>query len=78
MDRFGYKKTIQGGLFAMIPFIAIVTFAPSLPVLLVGELLCGLPWGMFSTLAAAYASEVCPIALRGYLTTFVNLCWVMG
>lgn len=31
-----------------------------------------------STLAEAYASEVCPISLRGYLTTFVNLCWVIG
>jgi len=31
-----------------------------------------------STLAEAYASEVCPISLRGYLLTFVNLCWVMG
>ena len=31
-----------------------------------------------STLAEAYASEVCPIALRGYLTTTVNLAWVVG
>jgi SP family general alpha glucoside:H+ symporter-like MFS transporter len=26
----------------------------------------------------AYASEVCPLALRGYLTVYVNLCWAMG
>lgn len=26
----------------------------------------------------SYASEVCPTALRGYLTTYVNLCWVIG
>ena len=31
-----------------------------------------------STLAEAYASEICPISLRGYLLTFVNLCWVIG
>ncbi|KAK4687230.1 MFS transporter, SP family, general alpha glucoside:H+ symporter, partial [Tremellales sp. Uapishka_1] len=62
----------------MIPFIALVTFAPNLPALLCGELLCGVPWGVFSTLAEAYASELCPITLRAYLTTFVNLCWVTG
>jgi SP family general alpha glucoside:H+ symporter-like MFS transporter len=28
--------------------------------------------------AVSYASEVCPTALRGYLTTYVNLCWVIG
>lgn len=26
----------------------------------------------------AYASEVCPLTLRGYLTTYVNLCWATG
>jgi hypothetical protein len=25
-----------------------------------------------------YASEVCPVALRGYLTTYVNFCWGLG
>lgn len=25
-----------------------------------------------------YASEVCPLALRGYLTCYVNLCWCIG
>jgi SP family general alpha glucoside:H+ symporter-like MFS transporter len=24
------------------------------------------------------AAEVCPLALRGYLTAFVNLCWATG
>ncbi|KAL2275480.1 hypothetical protein FJTKL_01990 [Diaporthe vaccinii] len=42
---------------------------------IVGELLCGIPWGVFATMAPAYASEVCPMALRGYLTVYVNLCW---
>lgn len=28
--------------------------------------------------AVSYASEVTPVALRGYLTTYVNLCWVIG
>ena len=54
------------------------TFAPNRVVLLIGELLCGVPWGSFSTLAEAYTSEICPLTLRGYLTTYINLCWVMG
>ncbi|KAI7085903.1 sugar porter family MFS transporter [Hortaea werneckii] len=41
-------------------------------------ILCGLPWGTFQTLTTTYASEVCPVALRPYLTTYVNLCWVIG
>ncbi|KAL1592463.1 hypothetical protein SLS59_009696 [Nothophoma quercina] len=26
----------------------------------------------------AYASEICPMALRGYLAVYVNLCWAFG
>jgi MFS transporter, SP family, general alpha glucoside:H+ symporter len=33
---------------------------------------------MFQTLSVAYASEVCPVSLRGYLTTYANICWVIG
>jgi SP family general alpha glucoside:H+ symporter-like MFS transporter len=29
-------------------------------------------------LTTTYAAEVCPVALRAYLTTYVNLCWVIG
>ncbi|KAI7463915.1 sugar porter family MFS transporter [Hortaea werneckii] len=50
----------------------------NLPMLLVGETLCGLPWGTFQTLTTTYASEVYPVALRPYLTTYVNLCWIIG
>jgi SP family general alpha glucoside:H+ symporter-like MFS transporter len=42
------------------------------------QVLCGIPWGVFQTLTTAYASEVCPIQLRGYLTAYVNLCWGVG
>jgi SP family general alpha glucoside:H+ symporter-like MFS transporter len=34
--------------------------------------------GAFQTLTTTYAAEVCPVALRAYLTTYVNLCWVFG
>jgi len=29
-------------------------------------------------LKTTYAAEVVPVALRAYLTTYVNLCWVIG
>ena len=65
-------------LFSMICFIFIPFFAQNLQTLLVGEVLQGIPWGVFQTMTTAYASEVAPVALRAYLTTYVNLCWVMG
>jgi MFS family permease len=45
--------------------------------LLMGNMVCGFPWGMFQTLTTAYASEICPVAMRGYLTTWVSMCWGM-
>ena len=53
-------------------------FARSLEVLLVGELIGGLILGTYTTIAPTYASEVCPIALRGHLTAYINLCFVTG
>ena len=78
VEKFGYRKSLIGALLACIAFIFIIFFAKSLPVLLVGEILIGIPWGLFQTVTTTYASEVCPVVLRPYLTTYVNLCWVMG
>lgn len=58
--------------------IFIPFFAPSLAVLLTGEVLCGLVWGQFSITGATYASEVCPLALRPYLTSYINITWIIG
>lgn len=77
-ERFGYRKTVMVSLVLIIGFIAIFFTAPNIETLLVGEILCGIPWGVFQTLTITYASEVCPIALRGYLTTYVNMCWGLG
>lgn len=41
-------------------------------------MLSSIPWGFFAAAVPTYAAEICPMALRGYLTTYVNLCWVMG
>ncbi|KAH8901621.1 sugar transporter [Thozetella sp. PMI_491] len=76
--KFGYRKVLLASLALIVAFIFISFFAPNLAVLLVGEFLCGIPWGVFATMAPAYASEVCPMALRGYLTVYVNLCWALG
>ncbi|KAI1860841.1 uncharacterized protein JN550_011156 [Neoarthrinium moseri] len=77
-DRFGYKNTIIGSLVLMILFIFVLFFAPDAKTLVIGEILCGIPWGAFQSVTPAYASEVVPLVLRPYLTTFINMCWVIG
>lgn len=77
-EKYGYRKTMIGALISMIAFIFVLFFAPNVQVLVLGEVLCGIPWGVFQTLTTAYASEVSPVVLRPYLTTFVNMCWVIG
>lgn len=77
-ERFGYRKTLIASLLLVIGFVFIIFFSTSLPVLLVGEILVGIPWGVFQTITTTYAAEVCPVVLRPYLTTYVNLCWVFG
>jgi MFS family permease len=53
-------------------------FARTVEVLLVGKLIGGLILGTYTTIAPTYASEICPIALRGHLTSYIDLCFVMG
>lgn len=77
-DRIGYRKTLIASLIMVAGLIFIVFFAKNIQMLLAGELLLGLPWGAFQTLTVSYASEVCPTVLRLYLTTWVNVCWVIG
>lgn len=77
-DRYGHRSVMLGALVATTGFIFILFFAPNLTVLLVGEILCGIPFGMFQGLTTAYASEVVPVVLRHYLTSYINLCWVFG
>ncbi|EHK96965.1 putative Maltose permease MAL31 [Glarea lozoyensis 74030] len=61
-----------------LPPLTSIATAHNVETLLVAEILCGIPWGIFQTLTITYASEVCPVALRGYLTTYVNFCWGLG
>lgn len=46
-------------------FIFIPFFAESLPVLLVGQVLQGIPWGILQTLTTTYAADIAPLQLRG-------------
>lgn len=62
----------------MTGFVFITFFAPNDTALIIGAFLCSIPWGVFATQGPAYAAEVCPMILRGYLTNFVNLCWAIG
>ncbi|KAK4898694.1 hypothetical protein LTR27_003866 [Elasticomyces elasticus] len=77
-ERFGFKRTMIGMLCLLTGLIFIVFFAPNIGTLVAGEVLMGVPWGAFQTLTTVYAAEVCPVALRGYLTTYVNMMWGLG
>ncbi|OKL61835.1 hypothetical protein UA08_02291 [Talaromyces atroroseus] len=77
-ERYGYRVTMIASLTALIGFVFIPFFAENIESLEAGEILMGIPWGVFQTLTTAYASEVCPVVLRGYLTTYVNVCWGVG
>ena len=64
---------MTGATVLMICFIFISFFGPSLGAQLTGQILCGIPWGVYQTVTTVYASEVLPVNLRGYLTSYVNL-----
>ncbi|KXH55514.1 MFS transporter, SP family, general alpha glucoside:H+ symporter [Colletotrichum salicis] len=76
--RYVYKKTFLGALILNIAFICLFFFAQNIGYLLAGSLLCGLPWGAFQALTTTYAADVTPMALRSIMTTYTNMCWVIG
>jgi SP family general alpha glucoside:H+ symporter-like MFS transporter len=73
VTKFGHVRVLIGALVTLSGLIFIVFFAPNSGVLLAGQVLCGLPWGIFATAAPAYASEVLPMSLRVYLTSYTNV-----
>jgi MFS transporter, SP family, general alpha glucoside:H+ symporter len=76
--KWGHRKVLMVSLFWLTAFIFLVFFAPSIEVMLVGQIMCGIPWGVFATTGPSYAAEATPLAIRGYLTAYVNLCWCIG
>lgn len=77
-DRYGYQKTVVGALIWLCVFVSLAFFAHNIETLMASTILCGLPWGVFQTLTTTYAGEVVPVALRAYVTSNVNMCWLVG
>ena len=75
-ERFGYRYTVMTCLTLIIAFTAIFFTAKDVIALQVAEVLCGIPWGVFQTLTITYASECCPVALRGYREYIWNFHFV--
>ncbi|KAJ3457880.1 hypothetical protein MRS44_015021 [Fusarium solani] len=77
-DKYSPRKVMVCCHVVLTGFIFITFFATSVKVLLAGILLLSIPCGFFITSASSYVSEVSPTVLKPYLTTYINLCWVIG
>ncbi|KAJ7723023.1 putative maltose porter [Mycena olivaceomarginata] len=77
-SRVGYRWATLIGLALMNATIFITFFANSLPVFFVGQLLEGLPWGIFIANAPAYCSEIVPLRLRAPATQVLQMFWAVG
>ncbi|KAH6844795.1 hypothetical protein B0I37DRAFT_378296 [Chaetomium sp. MPI-CAGE-AT-0009] len=77
-ERIGYKKTMIASMAFLVGAIFIPFFSTGLPMFVASGIVLGIPWGIFQTLAVTYAADVCPISLRAYMTSWINMCWVIG
>jgi SP family general alpha glucoside:H+ symporter-like MFS transporter len=77
-SRYGSRKVYMGAMAMMGVTIFTLFFAVNVQMLFAANILCGIPWGIFQTLTTAYAAEICPAAMRGYLTAWVSMCWGAG
>ncbi|KAF4810326.1 General alpha-glucoside permease [Colletotrichum tropicale] len=77
-SRYGSRRVYMGAMALMGATIFTLFFAVNVQMLFAANVLCGIPWGIFQTLTTAYAAEICPAALRGYLTAWVSMCWGCG
>jgi MFS transporter, SP family, general alpha glucoside:H+ symporter len=53
VNHFGQKYTTIGALFFLSGTIFLTFFAQNIETLLAGQILCGLPWGVFATSVSA-------------------------
>lgn len=67
-----------GGLVWAFGFSWLIFLSKDLAQLLAGNMCSALPWGAFIVCAVSYAVEVVPTSLRSYLSSYVNLCFVIG
>ncbi|KZL84062.1 maltose permease mal61 [Colletotrichum incanum] len=77
-SRFGSRRVYMAAMVAMGGTIFALFFAVNVQMLFAANILCGIPWGVFQTLTTAYAAEISPTAMRGYLTSWVSMCWGAG
>lgn len=78
MQKFGRRLTLAMCCCWSIAFVFLQFFATSIGMLCAGEVIGGLAYGFYVVIAPTYASEICPLALRGVLTASVNLAFVIG
>ncbi|KAF4457078.1 Sugar inositol transporter [Fusarium albosuccineum] len=78
LEKFGRRPTLAICCCWSIGFVFVQFFSTSIGMLCAGEILGGLAYGFYVVIAPAYASEICPLALRGVLTASVNLAFVIG
>ncbi|WYZ45141.1 hypothetical protein EsH8_VIII_000457 [Colletotrichum jinshuiense] len=77
-SRYGSRRVYMAAMASMGATIFALFFAVNVQMLFAANILCGIPWGVFQTLTTAYAAEICPAAMRGYLTAWVSMCWGCG
>ncbi|RSL55701.1 hypothetical protein CEP54_009275 [Fusarium duplospermum] len=77
-SKIGYRWATITGLMALNAFIFVFYFANSLPVMLVSQILEGLPWGIFIANSPAYCSEIVPMKLRAPATQMLQMFWAIG
>jgi MFS family permease len=78
LEKLGRRLTLALCCVWSICFVFVQFFANSIGMLCAGEILGGLAYGFYVVIAPTYASEICPLALRGVLTASVNLAFVIG
>lgn len=78
MEWYGRKKTFAVCLILTCMLTFMQFFASTIGVLTASQYLSGVVWGSYCVIATTYASEVLPLRLRGFLTGYINLCYVMG
>ncbi|KAK8074145.1 hypothetical protein PG994_005044 [Apiospora phragmitis] len=78
ISHFGFRRVFLASLLLMTAFI-FPSFSGTTPaVQTVGQVLCGVPWGIFANIGSAYTSEILLLALRPYLTAYLNMCFAIG
>ncbi|GJN02259.1 hypothetical protein PR202_ga19591 [Eleusine coracana subsp. coracana] len=81
-DAIGRKWTMGLGAIVFQAGAAIMTFAPSFTVLMIGRLLAGVGIGFGAMVSAVYIAEISPASARGTLTSlpeiFINLGILLG